>query len=145
MKKARAPALTEERIQIVLDTLDGWRGKLTWDLLIESVHEATGITYSRFTFAEYPSITNAFAVRKEALRSADGKPVREPRDQRLREALAKLEVSKAKAARLEVENQLLLEKFVTWATNAENKGVTISMLNKPLPLPPRDRTKKDKK
>lgn len=144
MKKSRAPALTTERIQTVLDTLDGWKGKLTWELLIESVHEATGITYSRFTFAEYPSITNAFALRKEALRGQAGKPAREPKDERLRAALALAERYKVKAERLEVENQLLLEQFVTWAHNAELKGVTMMMLNAALPKPQRDRTKQDK-
>ena len=145
MKKARAPALTEERIQLVLDTLDGWKGKLTWDLLIESVHEATGITYSRFTFAEYPAITNAFTLRKEAVRSEAGKPARLPRDERVRTAMEETDRYKAKAERLEAQNQLLLEQFVTWAYNAERKGVTMDMLNEPLPKPQRDQSKKDKK
>jgi len=30
---------------------------------------------------------------------------------------------------------------VTWALNAERKGVTMGMLNAPLPKPERDRTK----
>lgn len=144
MKKSRAPALTTERIQIVLDTLDGWKGKLTWELLIESVHEATGITYSRFTFAEYPAITNAFALRKEALRGKAGKPTREPKDERLRAAMALADRYKAKAERLEAENQVILEQFVTWAHNAERKGVTMMMLNAPLPKPQRGQTKQSK-
>lgn len=144
MKKARAPSLTTERIQTILDTLDGWQGKLTWDLLIESVYEATGITYSRFTFAEYPAITNAFALRKEAVREASGKPIREPKDERVRAALAQAERYKAKAERLQAENQLLLEQFVTWAHNAERKGVTMAMLNAPLFKPQRDQTKTEK-
>jgi hypothetical protein len=71
MKKTRAPDLTEERIKLVLDTLDGWKGKLTWDLLIEAVRKITGITYSRFTFAEYPE--RCFARQLEGrTRSASG-------------------------------------------------------------------------
>jgi hypothetical protein len=34
-----------------------------------------------------------------------------------------------------------LEQFVTWAINAERKGVTLDMLNAPLPKPERDRSK----
>lgn len=141
MKKSRAPVLTDERIRSVLDILDDWSGKLTWELLIEAVHKAIGITYSRFTFAEYPNITNAFALRKGTLREQSGKSVREPKDERIRAALAKAERYKAKAERLEQENQLLLAQFVTWAHNAERKGVTVFMLNEPLEKPQRDKSK----
>ncbi|MGN4152649.1 hypothetical protein ACS0Y3_19935 [Burkholderia gladioli] len=141
MKKARASDLTDERIKLVLDTLDGWNGKLTWDLLIEAVRKATGITYSRFTFAEYPQIANAFSLRKDALRGTWKVESGAPRDERIRAALAQVERYKAKVERLEAENQLLKEQFVTWAHNAERKGVTMMMLNAPLPKPERDRTK----
>ena len=141
MRKSRAPDLTEERIQVVLDTLDGWTGKLTWDLLIAAVEKAIGIKYSRFTFAEYPTIANAFALKKTGVRAAEkGKPST-PRDERVRAALEQAQRYRDKADRLEKENQLLLEQFVTWATNAERKGVTVAMLNAPLPKPPRDRSK----
>jgi len=141
MKKTRAPALTDERIQAVLDALDSWKGKLTWDLLIAAVAQTTGVTYSRFTFAEYPQIANAFSLKKDALRGTwAGQPV-VPRDERVKAALEQAERSKAKAKRLEQENQLLLEQFVTWAVNAERKGVTMDMLNAPLPKPLRDRSK----
>lgn len=141
MKKSRAPDLTDERIKIILETLDSWKGKLTWELLLEAVEASTGILYSRFTFADYPEIANAFSLRKEALRGTLPASRGEPRDERVRAALAQAERYKAKAERLEAENQLLLEQFVTWAINAERKGVTMDMLNAPLPKPERDRTK----
>lgn len=68
----------------------------------------------------------------------------EPRDERVRAALAQAERCKAKANRLEAENQPLLEQFVTWAINAERKSVTLDMLNAPLPKPQRDRRKGEK-
>lgn len=43
--------------------------------------------------------------------------------------------------RLKQENALLKEQFLTWALHAERKGVTMSMLNAPLPKPNRDQTK----
>jgi len=144
MKKTRAPDLTEERLQIVLDTLDVWKGKLTWDLLIDAVEKITGITYSRFTFAEYPQIANAFSLKKDVLRGTWKSERSEPRDERVRAALEQVERYKAKVQRLEQENQLLLEQFVTWAHNAERKGVTVMMLNAPLPKPQRDRSKEAK-
>lgn len=141
MRKARAPDLTDERILAVLDVLDGWKGKLTWDLLIAAVKDSTGITYSRFTFADYPEIANAFALKKEVLRGAwSGEPAT-PRDVRVRSSLDKADRLKAKVERLSLENQLLKEQFVIWAHNAERKGVTLMMLNTPLPKPERERSK----
>lgn len=141
MKKKRAPDLTDERIQIVLEALDGWQGKLTWDLLIAAVEKSTGIVYSRFTFSEYPEISNAFALKKGILRGTwkGGAPV--PRDQRLRAALEQVGRLQGTVERLMHENMLLKEQFVTWAHNAERKGVTIMMLSAPLPKPHRDRSK----
>ena len=68
MKKQRAPDLTTERIELILATIDGWKGKLTWDLLLEAVEKETGIAYSRFTLPEYPDIANAYTLKKDALR-----------------------------------------------------------------------------
>lgn len=143
MKKNRAPDLTDERIAIILETLDTWKDKLTWDLLLAAVEESTGHRYSRFTFAEYPEIANAFSLKKDTLRGTLPRSRGEPRDERVRAALAQAERYKAKAQRLEAENQLLNEQFVTWALNAERKGVTMDMLNAPLPKPSRDRTKQN--
>lgn len=141
MKKARAPDLTPDAIQSVLELIDGWRGKLTWELLISAVANKTGHTYSRFTFAEYPELANAFSLRKRALRGVPSGERREPRDERVKAALAQVDRYRNKVERLEAENQLLIEQFVTWATNAERKGVTVAMLNAPLPKPSRDRSK----
>lgn len=141
MRKNRAPDLTGERIGVVLETLDAWKGKLTWELLLDAVQTSTGYRYSRFTFAEYPEIANAFSFKKDALRGTSPLERGEARDERVRAALAQAERYKAKVARLEAENQLLIEQFVTWAINAERKGVTLDMLNTPLPTPPRDRSK----
>lgn len=97
--------------------------------------------YSRFTFAEYTEIVSAFSLKKDALRGTWKGEGGQPRDERVRAALEQVERYKAKVERLEIQNQLLLEQFVTWAHNAERKGVTVMMLNAPLPKPQRDRTK----
>jgi len=144
MKKARAPDLTEELLRIVIDTIDAWKGKLTWDTLIGAVEAATGHRYSRFTFAEYPQVADAFALKKDALRGTwTGEPS-QPKDARVRAAIEQADRYRFKVERLESENQLLLEQFVTWAVNAERKGVTMDMLNAPLPKPDRDRSKEVK-
>ncbi len=141
MKKSRAPDLTEERIQVVLDTLDGWKGKLTWPLLIDAIESVTRIKYSRFTFAGYPRIANAFSLKKGALRGTWKAEPSAPRDELVRAALEQVARYKAQNERLKQENELLLEQFVIWAHNAERKGVTVMMLNAPLHKPHRDRSK----
>lgn len=141
MKKTRAPDLTTERIQVVLETLDGWKGKLTWDMLITVVEENLGIVYSRFTLSEYPEIANAFSLKKDSLRGGRQGGAAVPRDDRVRAALEQVDRLQVTVARLKQENMLLKEQFVTWAHNAERKGVTITMLNEPLLKPQRDRSK----
>jgi len=141
MKKSRAPDLNDERIAKVLENLDMWKGKLTWELLIDAVELSTGYRYSRFTFAEYPEIANAFSLKKDSLRGTLPRSRGEPSDERVRAALSQADRYKAKAERLEAENELLSEQFVTWALNAERRGVTMDMLNAPLPKPQRDRSK----
>lgn len=144
MKKARAPDLTSETTTQIVDIIDGWSGKLTWRALIKKVVEVTGIEYSRFTFLEHSSISIPFSLRKEALRGKVGAGPRVPRDEQVKAALEQVDRYRNKVERLESENQLLLEQFVTWAINAERKGVTAAMLNAPLPKPSRDRTKGEK-
>lgn len=141
MKKDRAPDLTPERIAQVLEMLDTWKSKLTWELLVAAFEASSGHRYSRFTFAEYEEISTAFSLRKEALRGTLPRSRGTPRDERVRAALAQAERATAKAERLQVENDRLIEQFVTWAFNAERKGVTMDMLNAPLPKPERDRSK----
>ena len=141
MRKPRAADLNEERVEAILATLDGWQGKLTWQLLIDAVAKATGQRYSRFTLADYPAIANAFAERKRKVRDKAGSQPLSARDVRVQDALERARVQKARADRLEAENQRLLEQFVTWACNAERKGVTMSQLNAPIQKPPRDRSK----
>lgn len=142
MKKSRAPDITQDVFQQVLDILDGWQGKLTWNLLLDAVEKFVGHRYSRFTFADYPEIANAFALKKDRLRGTLTQKNRGiPRDERLRAALEQIDRLRARADRLQAENNLLCEQFVTWAINAERKGVTMDMLNAPLHKPSRARTK----
>lgn len=141
MKKKRAPDLTDDRIARIVDLLDSWNEKLTWELLIAAVHTEMGVTYSRFTLSEHTRIAHAFALRKTALRGVASAGARKSKDETVLAALERVGKYKAKAERLEAENQLLLEQFMTWTVNAERGGVTIDMLNRPLPKPARERTK----
>lgn len=141
MKKQRAPRLTDKTLQTLIELIDQWSGKLTWELLLERLYEKTGLSYSRFTFVEYPQVADAFALKKQVLRGSWSSPPSSPKDERVRAALEQVARYKAKALRLEQENQALLEQFVTWALNAQRKGVDMTTLNAPLPKPNRDQSK----
>lgn len=141
MKKNRAPDLTPDKIEAALDTLDTWRGKLTWDLLLDKLEELWGYRYSRFTLSSYAKVADAFTLRKKLLSGTLPSTRGTPTDERVRAAVEQANRFKAKAERLEAENALLLEQFVTWACNAERKGITMDILNAPLNKPDRDRSK----
>lgn len=89
----------------------------------------------------YSDVARAFKARKDALSNVSPTQPSTPRDERVRAALEQAERAVAKAARLQAENDQLIEQFVTWAINAERKGVTMDMLNAPLQKPNRDRSK----
>lgn len=142
-RKKRAPDLTEESILKIIELIDDWNGALTWDKLIEKIEDAIGYSYSRFTLYEYPSIANAFAIKKDSIRrkkEGNSRKFSTPRDERLAAALEQVERYKRKLERLENENNLLLEQFVRWAYNAQNKGISMRMLNEPLPKPERGKS-----
>lgn len=142
MKKHRAPDLSLKDIEFVLDELDSWTGRLTWNALIAAAKKRLGYEYSRFTFNSYPEIANAFALKQELFRGQPRRPRSAPKDKQVRAALAQAAREKSRSDRLAAENALLLEQFTTWAINAESRGVTIDMLNAPLPKPNRDQSKR---
>lgn len=43
MSKTRAKNLDADSLEVVVGILDGWLGKLTWDLLIKAIEERTKI------------------------------------------------------------------------------------------------------
>lgn len=144
MKKTRAPDVTDEMLSDLLNVLDEWSGKLTWDLLLDEIEKKVGHRYSRFTFADYPAIASAFSLKKQSLRGLTPSAPATPRDEKVRAVLEQNDRLKEKNKRLEAQNNALLAQYITWATNAKLYGMTIEDLAKPLVKPTRDRSKKAK-
>lgn len=131
--------LSDDDIKKICELLDGWTDKLTWDSLIKQAEKLLLRKYTRQTFCKVTRIKNAFEHRKEQINSGIKKPKGStPELQMVLDENARL---KSENARLTMENTKLLEQFVIWATNAHNRNVTIDMLNQPLPIPDRGRTK----
>ena len=141
MPKSRAKNLDDKTIELIVGILDGWSGKLTWDLLADAIAKRTGAHYTRQALDKHARIKMAFQLRKERL---TGVP-QATRKRKLSEAetgalMQRYERLLAENERLVRENDRLLEQFQTWLYNAHLRGLTREYLNTPLPSVDRERT-----
>ncbi|WP_256587826.1 hypothetical protein [Pseudomonas sp. Irchel 3E13] len=122
-----------------MSILDGWSGKLTWELLIQSVARRLRVTYTRQALHKHERIRRAFSLRKKTLLvSAEQKKAINPESQATNERIARLE---GENQRLQMENDRLLEQFVRWAYNAYSRGLDEQFLSRPLPTINRQQTR----
>lgn len=135
---SRSRNLTPGAIEQIVSILDGWSGKLTWDLLIQSVARRLRGTYTRQALHKHERIKRAFMLRKQILSASVGtRKVISPESQVANDRVARLE---GENARLQMENDRLLEQFVRWAYNAYTRGLDEQFLSRPLPTINRQQT-----
>jgi hypothetical protein len=130
----RAKNLSAADVETIVGILDGWAGKLTWELLIQAVARRNRATYTRQALNNHERIKNAFVLRKSALSgkpSGADKKVDSPELQAALERIARLE---GENQRLQMENNRFLEKFAIWAYNAHTRGLDEIFLSQPLPV-----------
>ncbi len=132
MKQQRAKNLDDPSIKAIVEILDGWSEKLTWDLLIEAINFRTHNKYTRQALHKHERIRNAFDLRKAELANGDS-TVRNVRSPELQKALERIARVEAENRRLDSENNQLLEQFVRWSYNAYTRGLDVEFLNQPLP------------
>lgn len=132
MVQKRSKNLDEAGIKEIVEILDGWSGKLTWDLFIDAIKLRTYNEYTRQTLHKHERIRNAFDLKKQDISNNEDnvRTVSSPELQKALERIARLE---AENKRLESENSQLLEQFVRWAYNASTRELDHNFLNKPLP------------
>jgi len=135
----RSKNLDDQLIRQIVEILDGWSDDLTWEGLVEAVDRRTGQRYTRQTLHKHERIKQAFALRKADLGNERGK-VRKVADPILQLTLDRLARIEAENERLKRENATLLEQFVRWTYNAGLKGLTLDLLNRPLPAIHRGQT-----
>ena len=135
-----ARRLPDVDVAAVCEMLDGWRGPLTWEGLVDAVGQRLGHRYTRQALNMHLRIGDAFKLRKRALRDAPERPpsATPAGTQALQERLSRLE---AENARIKAENQRLLEQFVRWSYNASLRGLDDRCLNQALPRVDRERTR----
>ena len=138
MRHRRSRNLDDAAISEIVGIVDGFTGPLSWKRLIEAIEELTRVRYTRQALNNHARIKLAFSVRRESLK-ATGIPMRvntaTPELAALRQVNARRE---AEIDRLKAENARLLEQFVRWSYNANNRGVGEEVLNRPLPDVNRD-------
>lgn len=143
-KYERAKNLDDEGISDIVAIIDGWSGKLSWELLLEAVERRLRQRYTRQALNNHTRIAEAFRLRKKSLAGLAqqaGRPRRGDASQELDAALQRLALLEAQNLRLVSENNRLLEQFVRWAHNAYTRGLDKDFLDQPLPVAQRDRTK----
>jgi outer membrane receptor for ferric coprogen and ferric-rhodotorulic acid len=127
--------LTDRDIESIVEIIDGYTGKLTWDNICEAAINVIGKRPTRQSLNSYTRIKTAFLNKKKRLKLglADVK-----RPASLKIAGQRIARLREKNARLKQENDLLLEQFVVWQYNAYIYGMTKEQLNNPLPPIDRD-------
>jgi hypothetical protein len=137
--KRRAKNLTKAEVDAIVGLIDGWTGKLTWDLLREAIASRTSQIYERQALASHEAIQRAFTSRKSTPTAAK-KAFLSPELEVAEQAIDRLE---ATVKRLTHENNTLIEQFVRWAHNASLRGLDEDFLNQPLLPVNREKTKED--
>lgn len=125
-----AKHLTRKDIEILVNLIDAWEGKLGWDALCDAVAPLIGGRPTRQTLSSHTQVKDAFAHKKEQLK--DG-PVATKKPASLSIAEQRIRRLENENRRLQEENSRLLERFLKWQYNAYKHGVFENELEKPLP------------
>lgn len=132
-----AKHLTDKDISNVCELLDDWPmdSKLTWDRLVEAVAHDYRLSTTRQTLQKQIRIKNAFTEVKALVSGNSPKAIaacNRHLPSSLKAAADQLEKRERTIARLEAENNKLLEQFHTWLYNATQHGMTVEQLTEPL-------------
>lgn len=140
MTRTREKNIDEAAVDAIVGVLDGWSGKLTWEMLIDAVEKRTRRRYTRQALHRHERIHLAFVTRKKVLAgSLPESPVGDIAPE-LKMTLEQIERLKGENLRLKAENQRLLEQFARWAYNAHTKNIPKEFLDTPLPTVNREKT-----
>jgi len=132
--------LSEQDIEAITGFLDGWTGKLTWELLVDQLQQRWKRAYTRQALDRHTRIKEAFVATKARLRIS---PVVLKRQGpvELGKAMERIQRLESENDRLKRDNSRLTEQFIRWAYNAHIKGFTEAYLNQPLTRIDREPTK----
>lgn len=136
MPKAK---LSPGDIDLIINLLTGWQGRLTWEMLVDKIAVVMGRTYTRQALDAHVGVKRAFDLAKTRARGGK-RPGAVPLSPELETALDRVDALKEEIAVLKRERNGFLEMFATWLYNARNRGLSESDLNQPLPAVERHRS-----
>ncbi|WP_313551696.1 hypothetical protein [Pseudomonas sp.] len=130
-----AKHLTAKDINVIINLIDSWEGKLTWDAVCNEVAGLISTRPTRQTLYAHDRVKAAF-VDKKALQRTGRQPSKRPPSL----AIAEQRINRLENEnyRLKAENDRLLERFIRWQYNAQKRGVSQEALDAPLPRIDRD-------
>jgi|SRR5690554_1395743 len=131
--------LTSHDIQVLVDIIDAWEGRLTWNLLCDRAGEVFGFRPTRQTLNSHLPVKSAFDAKKNYIRTGLT-PSRRPSS--LSYAEQKIRKLESEVERHRYENERLIEQFIRWQYNAQKRGITRAMLDEHLPVIDRDSSEK---
>ena len=129
MAKGKGKRLTDLDIEKAVELLDGWAGKLTWNIYLTILAAEIGHQYTKAAMLRHDRIKLAWDNAKSRVRTTEGSHG----SVGLKQANNKIQELKDRADRLQRENNALLEQFVRWSYNATLHGLTPEQLNRDLP------------
>lgn len=138
---SRAKNLSGSDVAKIVEVLDGWSGRLSWELLIDAIEKRLFSRYTRQTLFKHGRIKDAFSLRKASLALSADKPSKSASSPEMQVAMDRIERLTAENERLTAENDRLLEQFVRWTYNAGNRNLDQSYLDQPLPRVDREQTR----
>jgi hypothetical protein len=135
-----AKHLKQNDVDAVIEVIRTWSsGKMTWELICESVAGVIGTKPTRQTLNAHSQIKAAFVAKKSGLK-VHGPRTSMPSS--LAVAAQRIANQQCGIDELKAINARLLEQFAKWQYNAYKRGMTEDRLNQPLPRIDRERTDK---
>lgn len=129
---ARNRVFTEGDIEGVVSLIRGWpKDTISWNEVCKKVEPVLGFVPSRQGLSQHDAILIAFQAKKEGLRISPQKAM--PMPSSLAVAADRIARLNAKISELELENQRLRDRFITWQYNAHARNMTRMDLDTPLP------------
>jgi hypothetical protein len=126
--RKRPPNLDLERIEVIVDVIQKWGGRLTWEALCSEIERRIGDKYTRQGLSKHVSIQAAYTAYHIA-----PAPVRSDKSSKRLNAEERMRRLQLKINGLERVRDALLERFARWAVRAAEAGLTEEYLNQPLP------------
>ena len=133
-KRVRSKNLSNEAIETIVQLLDGWASKLTWDHLISAIDFRIEQHYTRQALSSHPQIKSAYDDTKKRLSRLNTENLAKKKPQQDDSLLLKIKDLETDNIKLKKENKELLEQIARWVYNAYRLDITPNELDKPLAL-----------